>query len=55
MKEIVNSVLTYGFEDSEEYLKTINFIIKEKYNQSEKALVVKRLIFRARLREEALR
>lgn len=60
MEGIVDSVPAfygkkYGFGDPEEYLETINFVVKEKYDQSEKALVVKRLMFRARLREEALR
>ena len=44
-----------GYEDPTEYLETINFVVEEKYLEATKALTVKRLVFRARLKDEALR
>ena len=49
------SVKKDNLEDSTKYLKTINFIVEEKYSNKAKALVIKRLVFRARLRDETLR
>lgn len=43
------------YEDSTKYLETINSVMKEKYAKAIKALTVKRLSFRARLKNEALR
>lgn len=60
MKGIPESVSTFlsrkdGYEDRMEYLETVNLTIEEKYLDEAKALVVNRLVFRARPRNEALK
>lgn len=60
MKGIPESVSTLlsrkdGYEDRMEYLETVNLTIEEKYLDEAKALVVNRLVFRARPRNEALK
>ena len=42
-----------GREDPLEYLESINFSVEEKYS-GDKAESVKRIVFRARLRDQAL-
>ena len=59
MEGIVESVPTFhgkrdGYEDPTEYLETIAFVVEEKYAEPGKAATVKRLVFRSRLRGEAL-
>lgn len=60
MKGIPESVPNFhgrkdGYEVPMQYLETINFMMEGKYSDEAKALVVKRLVFRARLRDEALK
>ena len=60
MEGIVESVPTFhgrkdGYEDPIEYLETINFVVEEKYEDERKASTVKRLVFRSRLKDDALR
>ena len=59
MEGITESVPTFhgkrdGYEDPTEYLETITFVVEQRYTEPEKAATVKRLVFRSRLREEAL-
>lgn len=44
-----------GYEDPLEYLETINFVVDEKHTDQTKALMVKRLVFRSHLRDDALK
>lgn len=58
MEGIMESVPTFhgkkdGYEDPTEYLETINFVVEERYSDEAKALTVKRMTFRGRLRDEA--
>lgn len=43
-----------GYEDPVEHLETINFVVEEKYTEATKASLVKRLVFRARLKDDAM-
>ena len=59
MEGIIESIPTFhgkrdGHEDPTEYLETITFVVEEKYLEIENAATVKKLVFRSRLREEAL-
>ena len=59
IKNLLKSVSTFYSkknrkEDLLEYLETINFIIKDKYNNNSKRLTIKRIVFRARLRDKAI-
>lgn len=44
-----------GYEDPIEHLETINFVVEEKYPDETKASLVKRMVLRGQLRDEALR
>ena len=59
MDGITESVLFFhgkkdGYEDSVEYLETINFVVEERYPEAN-AFFVKRMVLRGQLRDEALR
>ena len=60
INNIMNSVSIFHekknrYEDSIEYLKTINFVIDERYSEKVKILFVKRIMLRSQLRDETLR
>ena len=60
MEGITESVPTFhgekdGYEDPLEYLETIKFVVDEMHTDQTKALMVKRLVFRSHLMDDALR
>ena len=59
MEGIIKSVPTfYGrkddYEDPTEYLKIINFVVNKRYTDGAKASIIKRLVFRSRLKDDIL-
>ena len=60
MKSIIKNVLIFyekkdEYENSIEYLKIINFVIKKKYYEEIKILLMKRIMLRKQFKDEVLK